>query len=123
MKFKLTHTDSSDKTLVATRTDSPSTAGEVPDFPTNLLVCHEVNLGGKCLSYQGPGCAANPFNVDAIESLKLPWGWRCALYPYFECSSQRGPPHYVESRDAELVVNDVDYDVWSITCIPLPFEG
>lgn len=110
-----------DSPIPANSTTNPATAAAAVDYPTMLQSCHDVNLGGKCFYYSGPGCAPNPFNVDAIESLFLPQGWRCALYPYWNCSAERGPPHYIEARDGDLTVNDVTYEIWSITCTPLPF--
>jgi hypothetical protein len=58
-----------------------------------LFVCHDVNLGGKCFGYTGEACANNPFNVDAIESLYLEQGWRCAMYLVNDCQPTHGPPH------------------------------
>jgi hypothetical protein len=86
-----------------------------------LVVCHDVNLGGKCFEYSGPACAANPFNVDTIESIKLAQGYRCAFYPYWDCQATRGPPHYVDSKNGELIINDIEYEIWSMTCSPSPF--
>ncbi|KAH7410251.1 hypothetical protein DE146DRAFT_343347 [Phaeosphaeria sp. MPI-PUGE-AT-0046c] len=110
-----------EKPIPTISTTNPEVAATAVDYPTMMQSCHEVNLGGKCFYYTGPGCAPNPFNVDAIESIFLPRGWRCALYGYWNCSPERGPPHYIEARDGDVTVNDVAYEVWSITCMPLPF--
>jgi hypothetical protein len=117
----------SDPTILTASTTPPSsisarniTAGVAAEY-SPLVVCHDVNLGGKCFVYTGPNCAPNPFNVDAIESLRLDKGYRCAFYPYHDCQATRGPPHYVDSKEGQVVINDVDYEIWSISCAPSPF--
>lgn len=88
-----------------------------------LFVCHDVNLGGKCFGYTGEACANNPFNVDAIESLYLEQGWRCAMYPVNDCQPTHGPPHYIDSKNDFVLINDVDYWISSITCMRSPYLG
>lgn len=119
--FNTARAEQQDKPISTISTTNPEVAVAAVDYPVNMKVCHEVNLGGRCLAYTGPGCAPNPFNVDAIESIWLPQGWRCALYPYWNCSAERGPPHYLEARDGDVTVDDVTYEIWSVTCVPLPF--
>jgi hypothetical protein len=94
-----------------------------PDRDNALLwVCHDPNMAGQCFAYTGE-CAPNPFNVDAIESLWLAKGYRCAMYAAWECEATRGPPHYVDARDDELVINDIKYEIWSMRCAPSPYRG
>jgi hypothetical protein len=79
-------------------------------------------MAGQCFAYTGE-CAPNPINVDAIESLWLAKGYRCAMYAAWECEATRGPPHYVDARDDELVINDIKYEIWSMRCAPSPYRG
>ncbi|KAH7091268.1 hypothetical protein FB567DRAFT_625833 [Paraphoma chrysanthemicola] len=96
--------------------------GRKNDSP--LKVCHDINLGGKCFLYsQPPACVNNPFNVDAIESFHLDQDWRCAFYSINDCSADKGPPRYVDSKNGPITVNDVDYWISSITCMRSPFHG
>lgn len=89
-----------------------------------LKVCHDINLGGKCFYYSQPqACANNPFNVDAIESFHLDQDWRCAFYSTNDCSSAKGPPRYVDSKNGSITVNDVDYWISSMTCMRSPLHG
>jgi hypothetical protein len=106
---------------------SPGTLSETakdfwrPDLTESpLWVCHSPNMAGQCFAYTGQ-CAPNPFNVDAIESLWLAKGWRCALYGVWDCDGNKGIPHYVDSRDGDLVINDIEYQVWSVRCAPSPY--
>ncbi|KAF1916133.1 hypothetical protein BDU57DRAFT_573867 [Ampelomyces quisqualis] len=87
-----------------------------------LWVCHNPNLNGQCFAYIGD-CAPNPFNVDAIESLWLAKGYRCAMYGTWDCQATKGPPHYVDSRDGEIIINDIEYEIWSIRCTPSPYHA
>jgi hypothetical protein len=131
----MTHIDSSDPKVVrpATTTTTTTTSISPRSMATNLstrekphwahtytplLVCHNVNLGGSCYFYQGPGCAQNPFGVDAIESLKMDKGYRCAFYNSVDCQPTKGPPHYIDSKTEDKVVQDVEFEIWSIKCTP-----
>jgi hypothetical protein len=108
-----------DKSHLSPRHRSESNSKAEP-----LQVCHDVNLGGKCFWYAGEPtgyCLNNPFNVDAIESFRLLKGWRCAFFQASDCLATKGPPTYVDSKNGEIVVNDVTYEIWSVTCIPSPY--
>ncbi|KAH7081532.1 hypothetical protein BKA63DRAFT_210794 [Paraphoma chrysanthemicola] len=116
--------DDSSTSLVSRANDWSPVAGPGPKNDSPLKVCHDINLGGKCFYYsQPPACANNPFNVDAIESFHLDQDWRCAFYSVNDCSSANGPPHYVDSKNGPVTVNDVDYWISSMTCTRSPFHG
>jgi hypothetical protein len=97
-----------------------------PRSTAPLLVCHDVNMGGKCFDYvitsdNNGFCVNNPFNVDAIQSFRLRKGWRCAFYPASDCQSAGGPPQYINSKNDKVQVNDAMYGIRSVACMPTPY--
>jgi hypothetical protein len=89
-----------------------------PSANAPLFVCHDVDFKGSCFFLSGAGCAQNPFNVDAIESMRLTKGWRCAFYQTVDCQPTKGPPVYWDSKEGEKEFRDVEFAIWSMTCAP-----
>ncbi|OAL52024.1 hypothetical protein IQ07DRAFT_630771 [Pyrenochaeta sp. DS3sAY3a] len=121
------NSDDADKvyTLDSSHTDSSlDPDSNVPDdFPRPLIVCHETNMQGACHLYQRYGCMNNPFNVDAIKSLRIQEGFRCVFFQRSDCHTERAAPHVEDAVGGPRFMGTVPYEIWSMTCLWIPKYG
>ncbi|KAH7390685.1 hypothetical protein BKA66DRAFT_42204 [Pyrenochaeta sp. MPI-SDFR-AT-0127] len=88
-----------------------------------LYICRHPNLQGRCTFYEAPACANNPFGSDAIQSLIVRAGFRCAFYHKPNCEAFKSPPHYVEARVGDKPMTTLPYAILSMACNTIPFFG
>lgn len=93
-----------------------SAAGEQP-----LYVCRHQNFEGRCTFYEAPRCANNPFGGDAIQSVAIHAGFRCAFYHEPNCEAYKSPPHYEEARVGDKRMPTLPYSIISMACNTIPF--
>jgi hypothetical protein len=92
------------------------------DYFEPLILYHDPDKGGAVMTYVGPSCGLNPFNVDPIKSLWQDKGFLCQFYPEWGCQETKGPPLWIDSKDGPCYNRNVEFPILSISCTRSTYE-
>ncbi|KAH4006897.1 hypothetical protein HBI56_033780 [Parastagonospora nodorum] len=92
------------------------------DYFEPLTLYRDPDKGGAVMTYVGPSCGLNPFNVDPIKSLWQDKGFLCQFYPEWGCQETKGPPLWIDSRDGPCYNRNVEFPILSISCTRSTYE-
>ena len=98
-------------------TDSIAVDTNIPGVPHPLVICTDRNFGGACFWGEYKSCYSP---TGKVMSLKVERGYQCIFFPYEDCRTGSGPPHYEGSKSGDIKVLDVRYKIRSHYCRPAP---